>query len=78
MSEPSVSVGLREIYDELQKTSHQMNNLSLRMERIENKIEKQENEQRDFRHKLTIQLISSVAIPVILAVLVFVSRGGGF
>jgi predicted DNA-binding protein YlxM (UPF0122 family) len=76
-NEQGVMISFKEIYDEVKKTSNQIDGMSKRLENVEKKIEKQEDEQRQNRYKLNLALLVA-AIPFVAAIIVFAAKGGAF
>jgi predicted DNA-binding protein YlxM (UPF0122 family) len=72
-----VMISFKEIYDEVKKTSNQIDGISKRLESVEKKIEKQEDEQRQNRYKLNLALLVA-AIPFVAAIIIFAAKGGAF
>lgn len=60
MPEPTVTIGLKEIYTELLRTSKAVDNLSTRVEKIEVSLADQEKEHRNFRRSVTLQVFGSI------------------
>lgn len=71
-----VVISFKEIYDEVTKTSAKIEGISNRLERVEKKIEKQETRQEGFEDRIKLALFAA-AVPIVLAVLFFVAKGGG-
>lgn len=76
MNDEGVTISFKEIYEEQKKTSKQLDNLNIRMERIEQRLDIQDNMRMEFSQKVKIASLSAL-IPIILGVVIYVAQNGG-
>lgn len=76
MNDEGVTISFKEIYEEQKKTSKQLDNLNIRMERIEQRLDIQDNMRMEFSQKVKIASLSAL-IPIILGVIIYVAQNGG-
>lgn len=75
--ENGVMISFKEIYDEVKKTSTQIDSISKRLEIVEKKIDSQENNKSQFWRNLSIGLLVAL-VPTIIAIFTFAAKGGAF
>lgn len=74
MQEPTVTIGLKEIYQEVLRTSKTIDNLSTRVENIEASLRDQEKDHRGFRRSLQIQVFGAFLAILVSAITFFLFK----
>lgn len=76
LNDEGVTISFKEIYEEQKKTSKQLDNLNIRMERIEQRLEIQDTLKMEFSQKVKIASLSAL-IPIVLGIFIYVAQNGG-